>query len=61
MTENRFISKHTPSDNYKGTATMLRWNFNFKISCEMVAVIAYDIRSLCLMACIIWEKYKRER
>lgn len=54
-TENRFISKHTFSNNYKGTATMLRRNFNFKTSCKMVAVIAYDIRSLCLMACIIWK------
>lgn len=59
--EIRFISKPAdeivsfiPSNNRKETAAMLRWNFNFKISCKMVAVIAYDIRSLYLMACIIW-------
>ena len=32
-----------------------RRNFNHRISCEMVAVIAYGIRSLDLMACVMWK------
>lgn len=41
-------------NNYKGAVT-LGWNFSFKISCKMGEVIAHDIRSLYVMAWIMWK------